>query len=476
MATQSPIEHVIVLMMENHTFDKMLGFLKKGEGLTGKEFNLVDPSNPNSERVFVSDKAEDVTFPDPMHTLRDTNIELFGPDGTVQTKNLNSGFVLDYTRHAGGDVGVGRKIMQSYSPDRLPVLSALAKEFCLCDHWFSSVPGPTFPNRFYVHAATSDGQAFNNKNHDYSMRTIYNNLEDNGHSWGIYFHDIDVTMMLTQLKEKKNNFKRFPSFFQDVKAGKLPNYTFLVPRFSDFQQRMANSQHPPHDVRFGEFLIADVYEALRANEALWKKSLLIVNYDEHGGSYDHVHTPPFAPFASYKVRNPDGKNSPSPPFKFDRLGLRVPAILISPFVKKNSLDDTIYEHASIPATLKKLFNLPDFLTERDKHANTFEGALTLKNPRDDTPKTLKRPGLVSEAKLHNRLERTEFTVEEAREGMAHGRMSMRPLTDLQQDLVEVAHTLDERPRMRALAESHQFQTEHEAAVYIHERVTSFLGR
>src|SRR5207237_9611216 len=119
MANQSPIEHVIVLMLENHTFDKMLGFLKKGEGLTGKEFNLVDPLNANSERVLVSDKAEDVTSPDPMHTLRDTNIELFGPHGAVQTKDLNSGFVFDYTRQAGGDVATGKKIMQSYAHESL---------------------------------------------------------------------------------------------------------------------------------------------------------------------------------------------------------------------------------------------------------------------------------------------------------------------------------------------------------------------
>src|SRR5215470_12128693 len=98
MRTQSPIEHVIVLMLENHTFDKMLGFLKKGEGLTGQEFNRVDPLNPNSQRVRVSDKAENVTSPDPLHTLRDTNVQLFGPNGTVQTKDLNSGFLFSYIR------------------------------------------------------------------------------------------------------------------------------------------------------------------------------------------------------------------------------------------------------------------------------------------------------------------------------------------------------------------------------------------
>jgi phospholipase C len=475
MAAQSPIEHVIVLMLENHTFDKMLGFLKKGEGLTGNEFNLVDPSNPNSEKVKVSPGAENVTSPDPMHTLRDTNVEIFGPSGTVQTKDLNIGFLFDYIRRASGDLQIGKKIMQSYAPESLPVLSALAKEFCLCDHWFSSVPGPTFPNRFYAHAATSDGQAFNNKTHNYNMRTIYNNLQDHNKTWSVYFHDISVALMLSKINKEKDKFKRFPTFLQDVQNNNLPNYSFIVPSFSDLFQRKANDQHPPHDVVFGEMLIADVYEAIRANDALWKKSLFLVLYDEHGGSYDHVHTPPFGPFEQYQVRNPDGKNSTNPPFNFDRLGLRVPAILISPFIKKDSLDSTIYEHASIPATVKKLFQLPDFLTERDKHANTFEGVLQT-TPRDDTPKTLPRPTLPADAAVQAALSRTDLTEDEVKKATALGAMSMRPMTDLQSDLVGIADMLDDRPRMRALAASHQFHTEHEAAVYIHERVTNFLGK
>src|SRR5439155_10895832 len=250
-----------------------------------------------------------------------------------------------------------------------------------------------------AHAATSDGQAFNNKLHDYGMRTIYNNLEDHNHTWGVYFHDITVAMMLTQIRNKKTNFKRFTNFFHDAEAGKLPNYSFLVPSFFDLHQRKANDQHPPHNVIYGEMLIADVYEAIRGNEALWRKSLLIVLYDEHGGFFDHVHTPPFPPFEKNNVRNPDGQNSVNPPFKFDRLGLRVPAVLISPLIKKDSLDQTIYEHASSPATVKDLFKLPAFLTERDRHANTFEHVLSLNNPRDDAPKKLPRPALPHEMEL-----------------------------------------------------------------------------
>jgi phospholipase C len=147
------------------------------------------------------------------------------------------------------------------------------------------------------------------------MTAIYNNLEDHDHTWSIYFHDIDVTLMLTKIKQEKSKFKRFPDFFQDAKSGNLPNYSFLVPSFNDLLQRKANDQHPPHNVIYGEFLIADVYEAIRSNEDLWKKSLFIVLYDEHGGSYDHVHTPPFPPFEKYKVPNPDGKNSVGPPLQ-----------------------------------------------------------------------------------------------------------------------------------------------------------------
>src|SRR6185436_7175274 len=179
MANGSPIEHVIVLMMENHTFDNALGYLGKGDGVTSEMFNLVDPADPTSQKIFVGSNATDTTDPDPLHDLTDTSIELFAPNVNDTSVATMSGFVYDYTQAADGDVNVGSSIMQCYNPIALPTLSGLANEFCLCDRWFASMPGPTLPNRFFVHAATSDGQAGNSFTHDYDMNTIYNNLADN---------------------------------------------------------------------------------------------------------------------------------------------------------------------------------------------------------------------------------------------------------------------------------------------------------
>jgi len=157
--------------------------------------------------------------------------------------------------------------------------------------------------------------------------------------------------------------------------------------------QLANSQHAPEDVRYGDNLIADVYETLRSNTAVWNKSVLIITYDEHGGFYDHV-----APPATV---NPDGINSPppadkatfAPPFAFDRLGLRVPAVIVSPWVGKGVVDSTQMQHTSIPATAKEIFGLPKFLTKRDASAHTITHLFTQAVARTDAPQKLPRAPL-----------------------------------------------------------------------------------
>ena len=186
-----------------------------------------------------------------------------------------------------------------------------------------------------------------------------------------------------------------------MQAGVLANYVFVEPRFMNSKNNkhttggLANSQHAPEDARYGDNLIADVYEALRSNPALWAKSALIVTYDEHGGFFDHV-VPP-----SQGIPNPDGLTSPlpkdpswAPAFKFDRLGLRVPAVIASPWVKAGRVDSTRYQHTSVLATVKKIFGLPSFLTKRDASANSFEALFgEINTPRQDTPTTLPRAPL-----------------------------------------------------------------------------------
>ena len=233
----------------------------------------------------------------------------------------------------------------------------------MCDQWYSSVPGQTWPNRFFLHCATSGGFA-DNKVRTCPMRTIYENLEDARLEWGVYFHDIPQSLTLEHLQTpaRRARFKLFQEFAGDAAGGRLPHYTFLEPRYFNTLLGKANDQHPPHDVQLGEHLIADVYDALRQSPS-WEKTLFVIVYDEHGGIYDHVLPPPAV--------NPDGLWSHEPECSFEQLGLRVPAVLVSPRIAKKTVDSTIYDHASLLATVKEIFGLKPFLTERDRQAKTF---------------------------------------------------------------------------------------------------------
>jgi phospholipase C len=402
------IEHVIVLMLENRSFDHLCGFRDGVDGLKGDETNLLDPSKPESDSNPAFPVNNGAPFAvlvgeGPGHSLAQTNTQLFGqknvPPGASPT---NDGFVKSYHDELGGADKIRNPtqpqievVMQSFAPARLPSFNALADAFCLCDHWHAEVPGPTQPNRLYMHAATSAGFAHNVWSRVFDFRTIYNSLDDAGFTWATYEHDDNEVRYFSQVNKKSDSFKLFTEAFQtDVATGALPNYAFILPRSNNKPDQMANSQHAPEDARYGDNLVADVYEALRSNDAVWKKSALIVTYDEHGGFYDHVAPP--------RTVNPDGINSPAPgdqasfvpPFAFDRLGLRVPAVIASPWIKQGLVDNTLYQHTSVLATLKQMFGLAAFLTKRDAGANAFDQLFTqLDQPRDDTPTTLPRAAL-----------------------------------------------------------------------------------
>ena len=144
--------------------------------------------------------------------MHNVNIQLFNvPEGSFTTPPLNRGFVFDYAQQPG-NTQKAHNIMRCFAPDKLPVLTTLAKEFAICDHWFASVPGPTWPNRFFVHTATSDGHV-DNQLRAYAMRTIYDNLKDAGVSWRIYFHDFPSagpgTLAHVRLEERLSALHRF---------------------------------------------------------------------------------------------------------------------------------------------------------------------------------------------------------------------------------------------------------------------------
>lgn len=465
------IEHVIVLMMENRSFDHMLGWLHAPDydigGLTGNEWNPLDPGEPPSpgNKVAVTRNAPYVTAHDPGHAFNDVNVQLFSnPSGTPPPAPLgeNMGFVFNYGQQPDVSKAVAPTIMDCFDPGKLPVLTALAKEFAICTQWFSSVPGPTWPNRFFAHAATSKGYLDNSQFHNYDMRTVFENLSAQGKTWANYYHDISQTWQLQRLDtpELRNNFKDFKQFRKDAKRGKLPNYAFIEPKYFWWFGE-ANDQHPPHNVQAGEALIADVYRSVRTSP-LWERSLLLVVYDEHGGFFDHMITPKDAV-------PPDQHQSQ---FKFDRYGVRVPAVLISPYIEKGAVIREKFGHASIPATLKEVFDLEMFLTKRDAGARTFSGVAALPAPRTDAPSDVATD-------VHSKIIESSYrspSVDEIDSAGKTSDASSAPLTDFQKHLVGLANTLPtgENPELRAHQAARHLHTEHDGALHVRETVARFL--
>jgi phospholipase C len=277
-----------------------------------------------------------------------------------------------------------------------------------------------------------------------------------------------MSLALRRLWGHLDHFKRFETFREEVTRGTLPNYAFIEPRYFDFLAWKANDEHPPHDVRFGEYLVADVYATLRASK-LWEKSLFIVLFDEHGGFYDRFSPP-------RPVRNPDNQKSQNPPFDFTRLGARVPAVLVSPLIERGRVDSTAYEHASIPATVKKLFGLPAFLTARDAAATTFESVLSLSTPRTDTPKTLPVPRRPRGAQDQRALLHVEASESTARAmGLPQAR-SQAPLSEFQETLVQLTGIIGARRLADMALPPITIRTEYEAAEYVRDRLSSVLQR
>ncbi len=380
--TKLLFDHFIVLMLENRSFDHLFGYLGVGDGVTGgRHVNFLKPGNAKTPSFSVR-RGGDYTAigQGPSHSLKETNEQLFGATHVATTVPADqatmSGFVASFKttltpelKRAPTDSEL-QQVMNCFDPVQLPVLSTLAKSFVLCDRWFADVPGPTMPNRAFVHAATSQGYTWNaHWTPHFTCKTLYDRINaSTKYSWRVYYHDHnDVLELYPALSKNPTNHVRFADgFFTDVAGDTLATYTFITPAFVGSPRQPVNSMHAPADVRPAEKLVADVYNALRSQPDVFEKTLLIVVFDEHGGYYDHV-TPP-------KAVPPDkiaGRTDQSflVPFAFNRLGLRVPAILVSPWFQP-AVDSTVYSHATIPGTIIHALGLPGgFLTARDKAAN-----------------------------------------------------------------------------------------------------------
>jgi phospholipase C len=392
--TSKPGRHLVVLMMESRSFDHMLGFLKSTEqdidGLTRNE------SNPDSlgHDVKVSDDAafQGQLVPTPGSSFQDVTMQVFGvlarPDQTQISAPLMRGFIKSYSNRAGGNVKQSRVVMKAFAPKMLPVLTSLALNYAVADHWFSSVPGPTIPNYGFAHYATSFGAADMQLNASFELNrrypSVYERLISQGRTAKVYYYDqvSGPLGMALLMRDKPSLFAPYQQFLADCDKGSLPDYSFVEPNHVDHagtagREEISNDQHPDHSVQAGELFIASTYEALRRSP-LWANVILVIVYSNGGGLYDHI-VPPAV--------DSDGFRDSRTGFGFDALGIRVPAVIVSPFIRSGTVDHTVYDHTSLIATARKLFLGADweksFLTRRDQNAKTFDHLLTLKSPRTD---------------------------------------------------------------------------------------------
>lgn len=373
------IRHIVVVMLENRSFDHMLGMLMGDiPGLRGVKPGDYFNEGADGTRFYVTDGAEyqgQLTV-DPPHEFEHVHEQVGASGSGVPAMG---GFVSSYER-AGGNPA---SIMRCFRPEQLPALTALARHYLVCDNWFASVPGPTAPNRQFAHFGTSFGQLNSGLIWLGRGRGIYGRLEAAGRRGKIYYSRESGTFGMTFLGSKY--FGLYGDFVSDCRRGTLPDYAFVEPSYSDHADRtVATDQHPDHYVLAGDQFIWDVYKALRANDEVWRSTMLLIVWDEHGGIFDHVPPP----------RLPHGDGTPDQPFRsvrpsfaFDRLGVRVGAVLVSPYVNPG-VDHTLFEHASIPATVTQQFigdprDHAPFM--REKHANGLVNLLAPIPPRQDWP-------------------------------------------------------------------------------------------
>lgn len=382
-------QHLLVLLLENRSFDHILGFLDHPDpsytGLSGDEQNYLDPTKASTK---VTPDAEYSIEPDPGHGHHSVMYQLTGKSRPRPPYKVNnSGFLRDFERmglEKTGARGKGALIMRCQAPSRLHILSTLAREFVVFDHWFCPVPGETWPNRNFAVAATADGEV-NIDIRFYSNPTIFEQLEDYGRSWALYYNGFPQVLAFPAVWKwfRRKYHKSHERLLLDIRENRLPNFAFIEP---DHQGDNSNSQHPSNNKTSGrdfieaERLVCRVYEALVSNPRVWEKTAFLITYDEHGGFFDHVPPPQDSRFQLKKPFKEDGYT-----FSFDLLGPRVPAILISPFVERETVDHTLYEHSSIVRTARDLFipGAPPLSDDsRDAVAASFAHLFVRDAPRD----------------------------------------------------------------------------------------------
>lgn len=378
-----PISNVIVLLLENRSFDHILGGFKK----VYSQLEGIDPQTPGvnydgARKVSQTPGAARILNYDPRHELEHV---------AVQLANGNAGFVSDFVQaYPKSTPSDHDEIMKYFGVGELTAIHELARNFTVCDHWFSSVPGPTWCNRLFALSGTSLGRIampegiMNLNVHWYDQPTLFDRLNEQKISWKVYSGDFPLSLLFVHQWEPRNarRYRTMTEFYCDAagfsadqaRNDGLPTFTFIEPSYC---QPGANDAHPPHDIWAADALVASVYNAVRRNEALWNQTLLVIAFDEHGGLYDHCTPPATVP--------PDFHHEE---YTFDRLGVRVPAILVSPWVGAGVFPD-VMDHTSLLKYLTGKWSLGS-LGYRTANAATFNAAI-LTAPRANLPVSIQGP-------------------------------------------------------------------------------------
>lgn len=412
------IDHIVVLMLENRSFDHMLGYLSLERGRT--DVNGLSPEMSNSaagtEYPIKHLTATHIPNPnwDPDHSSAATDLQI--GDGRMD------GFAESFARTLASrgvtapapDPGM---VMGYFDGSDLPVYDHLAEQFVVCDRWHASVPGATWPNRLYAVAGSADGSRDDRHGPPlYHKKSFVRHLEASGVTWRWYTYDVGTLRCAddqylvgyrdrfayveksklpwdTALEEDLLVDEASASFVEDAQRGNLAQVTWIDPNFKDLDlaHTQSNDDHPPSDVQDGQELVLLVYNAIAAGPA-WDRTLLLVVYDEHGGFFDHV-APPEAP--------------DDDPSIFGRYGVRVPALVVSAWVPSRTVSNTLFDHTSIIKTILTRFcpselerepqperlihwverGHPHYMGKRVEEATDLGGLLTESAPRPAPDRT-----------------------------------------------------------------------------------------
>jgi phospholipase C len=373
-----PIDHIVVLMQENHSFDNYLGRLHNYDPTLDVEAepsaaSNPDPANPGGPPIAAFHQTRLCEISDLDHSWNGTHL--------AWDNGAMDGFTKQNVSRADPS---GTRAMGYYNQTDLPFYYGLFDTFAMGDRYFSSILGPTQPNRFYLYSGSSFGHIANGlppSGSEFAQTSIYNLLDQAGVSWKIYSSEFPYSAFFAYVRKATGHIVPIANYYTDAAAGQLPQVSFVDPVFAG-PANVENDEHPPANVQVGEKFVSDVINGLFTSPE-WPSSALFLEWDEHGGFYDHVAPPAATPPDNIAPMTGSRDQSGG----FDRYGIRVPVAVISPFSKQHFVSHAVHDHASILRFIETRFGLPS-LTQRDASADPMLEMFNFQNPAFVQPPTL----------------------------------------------------------------------------------------